>query len=298
MSKFLPRGMGWIPDLPDPRDYTFHHQAVRPLLDRLHRRPSNNTFDAVDLRRDDDGEYFMPPEDQGPLNCSAAFAVLSLVEYFERRTLGRTFEGSTRFLYKVTRNLLKKGRPMTGDTGADLRTTLKVLTSVGVPTEEYWPYDVERFDEEPTKFMYSIARPLSGVHYFRLDQPNCDGSATWDLVTSFLAAGFPIAFGFSVPAALSTDAIVPYRGDLDSVRGGQAAVAIGYRHNHSGPGHHALMFRSSWGCQWGDCGNGWLPMAFVYRQLARDFWTLVSNDWLEAGELTKPTVSATKGMRK
>lgn len=67
---------------------------------------------------------------------------------------------------------------MAGDTGADLRTTLKVLTSIGVPTEEFWPYDTERFDEEPSQFAYSVAKRPSGIRYFRLDEPNSDGCAT------------------------------------------------------------------------------------------------------------------------
>jgi hypothetical protein len=129
VSRFIPQGMGWIPDLPDPRDYTFRHEAVVALLERLQRSRRTNLPDEVDLRRDDEGEYFMPPEDQGPLNCSAAFAMLSLVEYFERRVRGRVFEGSPRFLYKATRNVLGKRRKGIGDTGADLRTTLKLLAS-------------------------------------------------------------------------------------------------------------------------------------------------------------------------
>ena len=118
MSKFIPQGMGWIPDLPDARDYTYRDDAVLPLLRQLKRSRRKTLPSNVDLRRDDDGEYFTPPEDQGPLNCSAACAVLGLVEYFERRVRGRTFEGSKLFLYKATRNRLQKRLRVTGDTGA------------------------------------------------------------------------------------------------------------------------------------------------------------------------------------
>lgn len=290
MSRFIPQGMGWIPDLPDPRDYTYRHQAVHPLLEQLKRSQRESLPDEVDLCQDCEGEYFTSPEDQGPLNCASAFAVLSLVEYFERRVRGRTFEGSKLFLYKVTRNILAKRRRVAGDTGADLRTTLKVLTSIGVPPEEFWPHDTDRFDEEPSQLAYSLAQPLSQLRYFRLDEPNRGGSVTWDTVTAFLGAGFPVAFGFPVPTSLTTDANILYRGDLDSIRGGQAVVAVGYRNNHFGRGQHALLIRSSWGRQWGDNGNGWLPAAFVRNQLARDFWTLVSEKWLDSGELSRPKV--------
>jgi C1A family cysteine protease len=185
VSKFVPPAMGWIPDLPDARDYTYRHDEVLQLLGRLKRSRRKTLPNEVDLRRDDDGEYFSPPENQGPLNCSAACAVLGLVEYFERRVRGRTFEGSKLFLYKVTRNRLQKRLRVTGDTGADLRTTLKVLVHFGVPGEEHWPYDVDNFDQQPSAFLYSLAKPFHDVRYFRLDEPNSDGATTWAAVKSW-----------------------------------------------------------------------------------------------------------------
>ncbi len=269
MSKFIPQGMGWQPDLPDARDYTYRHNQIQSLLGSLKPATCEELPDEVDLRRDCEDEYFTDPEDQGPLNCSSAFAVLSLVEYFERRVRSHTFEGSKLFLYKVTRNLIHNHHQVTGDTGADLRTTFKAIVQFGVPPEEHWPYDVERFDEEPDSFLYGLAKPLADVRYFRLDEPNQDGQTTLDRLKSFLAAGFPIAFGFPVPSSLTADANISYRPVLDSIRGGQAVVAVGYRQD-------AIMIRSSWGSQWGDNGYGWLPVAYVRNQLARNFWGVVS----------------------
>ena len=283
--------MGWIPDLPDIRDYTYRHQAVLSLLRKLRLPARKKLPDEVDLRSDGDGEYFSPAEDQGPLNCSAAFAVLSLVEYFERRIYGRTFEASRLFLYKVARNHRHKQSCVSGDTGADLRTTLKVLVNFGVPPEEHWPYVISKFDEEPSPFLYRLARPLVGVRYFRLDEPNRDGTATWETVQSFLATGFPIAFGFPVPTSLTSDANIPFRPEFDSLRGGQAALAVGYRQHHFGRNQHALLVRNSWGSQWGAKGYGWLPAAYLRHQLARDYWTIASADWTPSVELSRVTLA-------
>lgn len=288
---FIPQGMGWIPDLPDPRDYTYRHEAVASLLERLKSSPAASLPEEVDLRRDDDAVYFSPPQDQGPLNCSASFAVLSLIEYFERRILGKTFDGSARFLYKITRKRRNKLYLVSGDTGADLRTTFKALLSTGVPPEEHWPYDVDKFDDEPDAFLYSLARPFKDIAYFRLDEVNGDGSTTWETLKSFLAAGFPVAFGFSVPTSLTTDPNIPCRIGLDGVRGGQAIVAVGYKNNHFGPGQHALLVRSSWGSRWGSYGNGWLPVTCLRHRLAKDFWTVVSEAWLNSDELVAPIIS-------
>lgn len=301
--------MGWIPDIPDARDFTYRHRSVLPLLQKLDRSPNHTTPDQIDLQRDDEGEYFTPPENQGALHSSTAFAVLSLIEYFERRVGGRTFEGSQQFLYRVTRNCLQKpphrdssskADGVCSDAGADLRTTFKVLAHFGVAPEKHCPYQPERFNEEPSRFIYGLAKPPPGLRYFRLDEANCDGASTWRVIESFLVAGFPIVFGFSVPTSLTAAADVPYRPALDGVRGGQAAVIIGYRKHYFGPRQHGLRIRCSWGRHWGDDGNGWLPMAFVHKQLARDFWTCVSDAWfseseredgrIAIGELSRPSI--------
>lgn len=290
MSKFVPKGMGWIPDLPDARDLTFRHPEVLSLLRGLKQSEQESQPDSVDLRQDSEGEYLTTPEDQRSLNSSSAFAVLSLIEYFERRVHGRTFEGSKLFLYKVARNLIAKKVGTIGDTGADLRTTLKVLTKIGVPNEDYWPYDVDRLDEEPIAFHYATAKPMRHLTYFRLDEPNNTGETTWMNVRSFLAAGFPIVFGIPVPKSLTTDANIPFRPELDAIRGAQAVVAVGYSSNHFGKRQGAILIRCSWGSLWGDNGYGWLPVSYVRNQTARDFWTIVSDDWTSSAELSIPSV--------
>jgi C1A family cysteine protease len=282
--------MGWHPDLPDARDYTPRHDEVLPLLRTLKPTGRKTLPRQVDLRRDEHGEYFSGVDNQRGLNCSSACAILSLVEYFERRSCGRTFEGSKLFLYKATRNRTQSRLRVMGDTGADLRSTLKVLVQVGVPPEEHWPFVTGSFDMEPSGFIYSLAKPFSNVRYVRLDEANLGGSATLLNVKSFLAAGFPVAFGFPVPSSLTDDGNIPYRPHLDSIRGGQAAVAVGYHDNHSGPVKNALLIRSFWGTAFGDAGYGWLPSLFVEKQLARDFWTLVNEEWLDSAEFSNPFV--------
>ena len=171
MSTFIPQGMGWHPDLPDARDYTDRHDAVLPLLRRLKRSRRKTLPSEVDLRCEDEAEYLTPPEDQGPLNCSSICAVLSLVEYFERRVRGRTFEGSKLFLYKATRNRLQKRLRVMGDTGADLRTTLKVL--------------VQRSEQDPKRRLSDTTKCLNRKQTNELIRFRGDGTGegvTWELV--------------------------------------------------------------------------------------------------------------------
>ena len=307
MSSFSPTGMGWLPDLPDARDRTFMHPTVRRLITSLDGYAGLQLPGEIDLRSDDEGVYFGTVEDQGSLDCSPVFAVLSLIEYFERKIHGRQFHGSRLFLHKVTRNLLRRPNSSPGNThsgmdlGVDLRSTFKALTIFGVPPSRYWPYSSENVDREPSQFLYGLASQPSDLIYFRLDARNQSGSETWGILTSFLTAGFPVAFGFSMPSSVTEKPEIYYRGEFEAAAGGHAVVAVGFELHRFGTGQHALLIRNSWGRDWGDGGYGWLPSAFVANQLARDFWTCIDASWFLndemgaipiAGELSCPDVVA------
>jgi C1A family cysteine protease len=109
-------------------------------------------------------------------------------------------------------------------------------------------------------------------------------------VRLYLAAGFPFLFGFPVYSTLSAAADIPFPTAFDRGCGGQAVLAVGYDDNrriHSTKG--ALLIRSSWGEGWGEGGYGWLPYAYVEKQLAVDFWTLLEPGWLASGEFLDPS---------
>lgn len=248
--------------------------------------------EEVDLRNgSSEGQIFFSEADApGSLNASTSFAVLDLIDYFERRVNGRPLDSSKLFLYKVTRNLRNNDSLSFGDTGADLRTTFKALRCYGVPAAEHWPYEIDRFDEDPSPLSFRLAQPMSHLKYFRLDPPGQDYLITWYTLRSFLAAGFPVAFGFSVSTLFSMMSKYQYQSYLDGNRSGQAAVAIGYRNDHFGRGQHALLIHNPWAGQLGNSGNGWLPVDLIKKEMARDFWTLMSEQWTETAELRLPTV--------
>jgi C1A family cysteine protease len=278
MSTFIPPALGWRRDLPDPRDYSPQHDRVAEHLKQL--TPREPWPERIDWR-----EYCAGVDDQMNLAASTAHACVGLLQYFERRSRGRIIEPSRMFVYKTARRLLN----WTGDTGATLRATLKAIARFGVPPERDWPYDPANVDEEPVPFAYSFARDFQSVCYVRLDGRDEGGGATLETVRSFLAAGYPSAFGFSVCTSLSPDAEIPFPTVFDAVRGGQAVMAVGYDDNRrirSDKG--ALLIRSSWGIGWGDQGYGWLPYSYVREQLASDFWTLIKPDWLASGEFGWP----------
>jgi C1A family cysteine protease len=279
-----PRGMGWLRDRPDYRDYTAEHVQIQPQLDAIGvAHPENVSLaSSVDLRA-----YCSPVEDQGALGSCTANATAGLVEYFERRARGKYVDASRLFLYKATRNLLH----WTGDTGAYLRSTMGALALFGVPPEEYWPYDIANFDNEPTAFCYAFANDFRAISYYRLDPPGTTTASLLARIKSNLGGGLPSVFGFTVYSSISQAAPtgqIPFPATGESAVGGHAVLAIGYDDslrivNGAVTTTGALIIRNSWGPNWGDRGYGYLPYEYVNRSLAVDFWSMTNQAWTDTG---------------
>ncbi len=278
MSKLAVRGLSWQRDIPDHRDYTPEVDKVAEMLAGL--KPYKGHRERVDWH-----EYCDEAVDQQDLPTSAAHACAALLQYFERRATGRLIEPSRLFIHTVTQRLL---RAHAGG-GAGLRATLKAITRCGVPSEDCWPYDVEKCGQPPDPFAYSFSQGYDSLCYVRLDGRGKSGDAVLETVRSYLRAGFAAVCGFPVLNSVSTRAEIPYPTDFDRIRGGHAVAVVGYHDNFKYRSiKGALLIRNSWGQRWGKQGFGWLPYRYVQERLATDFWTLLRPEWLDSGEFRKP----------
>lgn len=287
-------GTGWLPPIPDLRDYTVEQKEIKEMAKKLGLASRSLSLPAsVDLR-----PWCSPIENQMNLGSCTAHAGVGIVEYFERKAYGRHIEGSRLFVYKVTRNLMK----VTGDTGAWLRNVMGALCLCGVPDEKYWPYtdrpgaEPDGFDREPPAFVYAIADNYAALRYFCHDPLGANVAPATVLATvkQYLGAGVPSMFGFwGFPSFNSTNVKggIPYPCPGERAQWGHAIVAVGYddgkkikntQCNTETTG--ALLIRNSWGTTWGDNGYGWLPYNYVLNKLAMDFWSLLGMEWVSTNQ--------------
>lgn len=298
-----PLTTGWLPPLPDLRDYSNEHPVVAALSMRLGINEADNLENAneipssINLR-----EWCSPVEDQLTLGSCTANAVVGMVEYFQKRAYGIHMEGSRLFVYKATRKLMLS----VGDSGAWLRSVMGALILFGVPDEKYLPYTLDGetvnpdWDSEPDAFLYSLANHFSAVNYFCHDPISKDVPKDEVLasVKTYLAAGIPAMFGFfGFPSFEAGDepGSIPYPSQNEQAQWGHAIMAVGYddnkvivntRDNQSTKG--ALLIRNSWGTKWGQEGYGWIPYDYVLNGLAKDFWSLLSMDWIDTKQFGLP----------
>jgi C1A family cysteine protease len=241
---------GWIPDLPDPRDYLY--TVVGPRVAKLP--------DVVDLRK-----QCPPVYDQGQLGSCTANAIGAALEFDRMKQKLNVFTPSRLFIYyneRVMEHTVKS------DSGAQIRDGIKSVGTQGDCPEREWPYNINKFAVAPTKKCYTDALKYKAIQYMRVTQ-------SLTLMQGCLAEGFPFVFGFTVyesfeSAAVAKNGMMPMPKSGEKVLGGHAVLAVGYDNNK-----HVFIVRNSWGDGWGDAGYFYMPFAYLLdNNLSDDLWTI------------------------
>lgn len=242
---------GWIPDLPDRRDYMF--AAAPATVAALPPR--------TDLRAGCPSVY-----DQGDLGSCTAQAIAAAVQFDQvKQAQSDTFTPSRLFIYYNERAI--EGT-VDEDSGAMLRDGIKSVAKQGAPHETIWPYVIPKFRTRPPAAAYRDGERHQAVRYQRVPR-------ALDQFRGCLAAGFPFVFGFSAyesfeSRAVAGTGILPLPRMREALLGGHAVLAVGYDDDSE-----RFLARNSWGRRWGLGGYFTLPYEYLLDAgLSDDFWTI------------------------
>jgi C1A family cysteine protease len=241
-------GYGWVPDLPDHRD--FMYSAVRKPA----KLPS-----SVDLR-----PGCSKVEDQGQLGSCTGNALVGALEFLEMKDKVPYIELSRLFIYYNERVI---EHSVASDSGAQIRDGIKTLAKQGVCSEKCWPYDISKFTIKPDAPCYKEATSHKITTYHRI--------LTVDEMRACLADGYPFVFGFSVYESFESQqvdqtGIVPMPQSGEQQVGGHAVVGVGYDDSTK-----RFIVRNSLGEGWGMKGYFTIPYDYLgNRNLSDDFWTI------------------------
>ena len=159
MGRQFIRGLGWVPDIPDPRDYDLSRGTVYKKLTQL-KKPRKER--DVDLR-----EFFPSAvDDQGLRHISSIHACLGLIEYFHARSMGHVFDASSEFLHCMARRYAE----LKGSSGVGIRNTLKAIRRFGLPPHQLWSLGETEQSEsrllDPSLFCMGPRLPSAGLFPF------------------------------------------------------------------------------------------------------------------------------------
>jgi C1A family cysteine protease len=254
---------GWIPDLPDFRDYSVNI-IYKPVdeTQKITQLPA-----SVDLR-----SMCSKIEDQGQLGSCTSNAIVGNLEFLEIKDKIAAFADLSRLFVYYNERVIEHS--INYDNGASLRDGIKTIAAQGICTEKLWPYDISKFRNRPNEVCYKDALNHRATAYYRIDNLT--------QMRICLADGFPFVFGFSVfesfesPEVANTG-IVPMPAMTEQLLGGHAVCAVGYNMdkkiftNSIGSG----LIRNSWGTNWGEAGYFWMPLEYlINRNLSNDFWSI------------------------
>jgi len=254
---------GYLPDPPDDRDVGF--EKVRLTIQDL-----GLTAPAAD-------EYqiprFVPVRNQTTLGSCVAWTFTDISEILLGIEMTKGLDATTNpivpklsamFLYWCCRSAMGK---INEDTGTYLRLAARQLRNVGICPEETWPYDVEKFREDPGLEARNIASDNRLDSFYAINSTGKDRLNDIDLAIN---ANHPVAFGTTVGSNFrnpSPDDVIDT--PSDSI-GGHAMSIVGRRRRANGKREY--LWLNHWSSEWALNGTVWVTEEYVMSSKTNDLW--------------------------
>lgn len=246
-KKITSKRYGWKPQLPDHKDFLFKPAPAKklpPKVDRL--------------------TLAISAWDQGELGSCTGHGIGRV---WAHRWLqeGRPFVMPSRLFIYYNERVLEG--TVNEDDGASIRDGMKVLSKIGVPHEDLWPYRISQFAKKPPKTAFDQALTELALQYHAVEE-------TVDAMKAALAAGNPIVGGFNVfqsfmGADVATTGIMPMPGKDEKSDGGHCVCFDGYDDRDQ-----TFWVANSWGEDWGQAG--WFKMPYANILNIDDLWVLTA----------------------
>lgn len=233
------QGLGYFADSPDPRDYGF----IFPAIPKAWQPPQK-----WDWRK----TVSMPAiGDQGLRSTCVVWAVGNGMKgWQETEESGQPIKFLTKsinFLYGEC----KKIDGLANIDGTTLRAAMEVLLKIGIPSEDY-------FKQEGDKF-YKISK------YERLSKYQMKDMKTSLVINGPFVTGFLMFESWNEGETKRTGKI-PMPSRKQTQTGAHAVCVVGYDDEKN-----CWIFRNSWGKGWGDKGYGYLPYEYIEKH-GQDVW--------------------------
>ena len=243
------RGFGFLPDLPDQRDYRYH--VSTPILKALP--------ESVDLTPQLPEVY-----DQGSLGSCVAFATGSLLEFLQMKNNLKSFRHSQLFIYYNARKAIGT---INEDSGSVIRDAFKSVNNEGTCPDSFWPYIISKFTQKPPYKAYTEAKKHQVLQYMRVPR-------NLESMKGCLSEGYPFVIGFGVydsfmTGDMSNNGVGQLPKSNEKLLGGHAVLCTGYNEKDK-----RFLFRNSWSFSWGNNGDFTFPYEYLLNDdLSSDFWT-------------------------
>ena len=239
---------GWIPDLPDIRDFL---GLPEKLIRQLRRVPER--YDLL--------EYLPYSHNQTTLGSCVMQGCCTGSELLDKKIDRNYIALSVLMGYFEARKRLGK-EYINQDSGAYIRDGIKVLNKIGVCSLELWPYEVEKFTQEPPAECYESAKKHKLIEYRRLLNLSDIKAAIFS--GSPVVAGFTLYESFMDDNTAATGEVQMPEQD-ESVIGGHCMLIVGYEADY-------FIVVNSWGAEWGHNGLCYVP--YDYLPMMDDMWMM------------------------
>lgn len=257
-------GMGWVPQLVDPRDDLHSFQAPVPVAAALPQR-----YWPIDR---------LPKlKYQGNLGSCVSHGVrFSIVAADMAIGVNTPIDPSRLHIYWHGREIQNT---IQSDSGLSIRNGIKAVVSSGYCPEPLWPYDINRFKERPPTSAETEGMRNRVIKYQSVPQEMTSIKAA--IVTNEkgdldLEHPRPVPFGFTCYQSISSQSTaqsgdIPNPGVFDAIAGGHCIDICGWDDARQ------RVLVANWWDGWGvNGGYGTMSYSYLLSQLASDFWRIIS----------------------